>query len=108
MYRINNGYCKLKKKIGELESQIKENHSDDINLSNTVQQIEDELTSAVIYKGSVSTFNDLPEENLKVGDMYDVQNSDNNYIWNGTGWDSTTKLISFDFVTEEQIEQLFE
>ena len=84
------------------------NDADFITSSAVDAKINTALTSAVTYKGSVSTFDYLPNSDQKVGDMYDVQDSDNNYIWNGTGWDSTTKLITFEFATEEQINSLFE
>ena len=43
MYRINNCFCKLRKRIEELEAQVKENYSGDTNLANKVQQIKNEL-----------------------------------------------------------------
>jgi hypothetical protein len=52
------------------------------------------LTSAVTYRGSVATVNDLPTENLKVGDLYNVNDSDYNYIYNGEGWDITAPIIN--------------
>ena len=43
MYRVNNCYCKLRKRILELEEQVKQNYSGDTNLANKVQEIKDEL-----------------------------------------------------------------
>ena len=84
------------------------NDADFITTAAVDAKIHSALTSAVVYKGSVQTYEDLPTSGQKVGDMYDVQESENNYIWNGTSWDSTTKLITFEFATREQIESLFD
>lgn len=84
------------------------NDADFITSSDVDTKINNALTSAVVYKGSVATFDELPTENQKVGDMYDIQDSDYNYIWNGTEWDSTSKLITFEFATTAEIDSLFE
>lgn len=59
----------------------------------------DQLTNIFTYKGSVDNYADLPNENLKIGDVYNVVNEyisilDNkhypagtNWVWNGTEWD---------------------
>ena len=65
------------------------------------------LTSAVVYKGSVADVANLPTENVKNGDMYNVQNSDYNYVYNGTGWDIVAPIINIETATEAQIESLF-
>lgn len=55
--------------------------------------INDALTSAVMYKGSVKTENDLPKENLKLGDMYNIESESSygyegiNVAWNGSSLD---------------------
>lgn len=44
---------------------------------------------AGIYKwcGSVVSYNDLPAENVSVGDVYNVLATDMNYAWTEDGWD---------------------
>ena len=60
----------------------------------TKTEIDAKITSAVHYKGTVVTSDDLPAE-AEVGDMYNVQNADStiglkagdNVIWDGSVWD---------------------
>ena len=40
------------------------------------------------YKGSIATKNNLPSLGNKTGDMYNVIESGENFIWNGNSWDS--------------------
>ena len=49
--------------------------------------IDSKTSSVYRYKGSVATYNDLPTENLQIGDVYDVKDTGMNYAWNGTSWD---------------------
>ena len=44
---------------------------------------------AAIYKwcGSVAKYEDLPTENVIVGDVYNVLTTDMNYAWTEDGWD---------------------
>lgn len=58
-------------------------------LKNTAEKIDEALTSVYNYKGSVDTIADLPQQNNKVGDTYDVKSEGGqNYGWNGESWDS--------------------
>jgi chemotaxis protein histidine kinase CheA len=51
------------------------------------QDIKNSLGTVYTFKGSVATVSALPT-NAKVGDVYDVQDSGNNYAWTGSSWDS--------------------
>lgn len=46
------------------------------------------LSSAMRYKGQVATYNDLPASGNVIGDMWNVQDTGDNYAWNGTIWDN--------------------
>ena len=56
-------------------------------------QIDEKVTSAFIYKGSVATYADLPTVGLQVGHVYNVvaaseyNKAEENMAWNGTQWD---------------------
>ncbi len=60
-----------------------------------------DLTTAVLYKGTVATYADLPTTNQKVGDLYNVTGADkendvnagDNFVWNGTSWDNQRGTI---------------
>lgn len=55
-----------------------------------------DYTTALLYKGTVATYAELPAEGQKVGDMYNVTAADpshdldagENVAWNGTAWDN--------------------
>ncbi len=58
-----------------------------INQLNQDKADKSDLTAVFKYKGSKPTFDDLPTENNKVGDVWNVEDTDHNYAWSGTGWD---------------------
>lgn len=45
------------------------------------------ISQAMHYKGQVATYNDLPATGNVSGDVWNVQDTGDNYAWNGTGWD---------------------
>ena len=52
------------------------------------------IENAVTYKGSVATYIDLNSiETKAVGDMYNVNDTGRNYVWNGTTWDDMGELF---------------
>ena len=57
------------------------------------------------FKGSVATFNDLPKENNKAGDTYDVLEDGKNYAWTvDETWDNIGGTIDLtDYVTQEDL-----
>lgn len=65
----------------------------------------EELGTVMRYKGSVATYADLPTENNKVGDVYNVIDTGSNYAWDGEGWDeigSTVDLSNLVTLNTEQ------
>jgi len=59
----------------------------------TESYVDNKVASVYKYKGSVSTYNNLPTTNRIVGDVYDVQDTGMNYAWNGSDWDSLGIVI---------------
>lgn len=55
--------------------------------------INNALTSAVVYKGTVTDYSKLPTTNNKKGDMWDVSSTGKNYVWNGSEWDDQGGLV---------------
>lgn len=53
----------------------------------TKSEIDSKISSVFVYKGNVDTASELPQENNKIGDVYNVLDTDDNYAWNGTQWD---------------------
>ena len=82
-----------------------------------VNGVKTEMTSVYRPKGSVETLDALkaiPEESLKVGDVYNVKESGMNYLWTGEkedsayddGWDPLGGLIEIPTLTIEDIDKL--
>lgn len=57
--------------------------------------VDSKISSVYKYKGTVSTYADLPSTDLTVGDVYNIETADSthgvkagdNVAWNGTAWD---------------------
>ena len=83
-----------------------------IDLSNYA--LKTDIASAVEYKGSVDTFAQLPT-NAEKGDMYNVVEADatngidagTNVVWNGTSWDAMAPMITFNGISNAEIDALF-
>lgn len=61
-------------------------------LVDLVSQIDAKLTSAMHYKGSVATMDDLPEA-PETGDVYNVTETGKNYAWDGSKWDELSGVM---------------
>ena len=74
-----------------------------------------DVASAVIYKGSVDTYSDLPKTGMLVGWMYNITNADaehgisagDNVVYNGKDWDNYNGTIVIDAATDEDIDAIF-
>lgn len=51
------------------------------------------IGSALVYRGSVATYADLPSSDQKIGDMYNVLADGANYAWDGTSWDALSGIV---------------
>ena len=82
----------LKKKISSTESDISE-----------LQEFVSQILPGYDYKGSVNSYNDLPND-ATTGDLYTVKNENYaQYAWDGVNW----IMPSFPTITEAQINSLF-
>ena len=81
-----------------LPEQVEEN-------ANNIEQLKfliSQLGTAMTYKGSVATYADLPTENNKIGDVWNVIDTGSNYAWTGEEWDEfgsaidTSNLVDLD------------
>ena len=59
----------------------------------TKAEIDNKLTAVYKFKGSVNTYNDLPNKDLTVGDVYNVLDTGANYGWTGNDWDKLGENI---------------
>lgn len=69
-----------------------------------------DIVNVYRYKGSVSTFEDLPKTNLESGDVYNVGEDSNgkNYAWTGTEWDDLGGSFAMEEITEADIDNICE
>lgn len=67
----------------------------------------EDVAGGVTYKGQVANVDALPDD-AEIGDMYDVQDTGCNYIWNGTSWDDTGGTMKVEYCTAEEIEEIME
>ena len=87
----------------------------------TKTELDAKLTSAVTYKGTVASYAELPTENQKVGDMYNVTAKDDahsikagdNVVWNGESWDVQSGTVDLsscvqvtDTITNGEIDEI--
>lgn len=71
------------------------------------EQVKEETSKVYKYKGSVSTYDSLPIENVSNGDVYNVEYDGMNYAWDEANkrWDSLGIVIDLSkYPTTEQIE----
>ena len=61
-------------------------------LTDVENKINNKLTSVMVYKGSVNSFANLPT-GARTGDVYNINDTDDNYAYNGTGWDKLSRTI---------------
>lgn len=57
------------------------------------KELDAALTSVYTYKGSKDTYANLPATGNNVGDVWNVEDTGNNYAWNGTNWDSLSANV---------------
>lgn len=59
-------------------------------------------------KGSVPTYNDLPQEH-DVGDVYNVLDTGANYVWTDNGWDKLSETVDLsNYYTKEEVNSLID
>lgn len=58
------------------------------------------VSSAVIYKGTVASYSNLPTD-AEVGHLYNVTDTGKNYVWNGTEWDDQGGTVDLSNYVEE-------
>lgn len=59
----------------------------------TKAEVDAKVSSALIFKGSVATYDDLPTDGNVTGDMWNVLDTGANYAWTGEAWDKLSETI---------------
>lgn len=80
----------------------------------TKNEIDNIISSVYVYKGTVNSFADLPIDNLKIGDVYNIEQGDlsldilpgDNVVWNGEKWDKLAGLVDLSsYITKDVVEE---
>ena len=80
----------------------------------TKDEIDNIIGSVYVYKGTVNSFADLPTDNLKVGDVYNIEQGDlsldilpgDNVVWNGENWDKLAGLVDLSsYATKDIVDE---
>ena len=75
----------------------------------TKEEVDAKISSVYKYKGSVANYNSLPTTDLVVGDVYNVEDTGDNYVWNGTIWDKLAGDIDLTpYLTKEEASTTYE
>ena len=90
-------------------------NSKGVNIDLSSYALKTDITSAVIYKGSVENYAALPTDSVKNGDMYNVEQADAehgidagmNVVWNGKSWDPMAPMVVFEGISTSEIDELF-
>ena len=73
--------------------------------SDVDSKIVNALTSVYKYKGSVANYESLPTSEQTKGDVWNVEDTGDNYAWNGTEWDKLGGTIDLStYATQEWVE----
>lgn len=59
----------------------------------TKQYVDNAVAAVYKYKGSVANYAALPSSNQVVGDVYNVEDTGDNYAWTGTDWDKLAGTV---------------
>lgn len=86
-----------------------------VNIDLSTYAKKSDISKAVIYQATVSTYADLPTTGVEVGWMYNVQTADathdvaagDNLVWNGTAWDNQRGSIDLSgYATKTELQNV--
>ena len=71
-----------------------ENHNEDIaDLQEQIDELGSGIARVMRYKGTVYDYDELPTSDNEIGDVWNVEDTDYNYAWNGNDWDRLSPII---------------
>ena len=69
------------------------NYVDKVTFLNFQAGVNEKLTAVCHYKGTVSSYSNLPTNGRAVGDTYNVADTGANYSWSGSSWDKLSETV---------------
>lgn len=91
---------------GKIYRNLPEQVEENANQIEDLKTLFSTLGTVMVYKGSVATYDDLPTEDNKIGDVWNVLDTGSNYAWDGEEWDeigSTVDLSNLVTLDTEQV-----
>lgn len=77
----------------------------DVSEFATTSYVDSKVASVMKYAGSVKTVDDLPDSDLTIGDVYNVEEDGSNYAWDGEQWDKLGGTIDLSsYATVESVQ----
>ena len=68
----------------------------------TKQEVDAKTAKLYEFKGNVNTYEDLPTENLSVGDTYNILSTGANYAWDGESWDNLSGIVDISHLLSKE------
>lgn len=69
------------------------NYVDKVTFLNFQAGVNEKLTAVCHYKGTVSSYSNLPTSGRAIGDTYNVADTGANYSWSGSSWDKLSETV---------------
>ena len=83
----------------------KADKSDTYTKEQTDSAIASAISSVYKYKGSVANYSSLPSSGNTIGDVYNVEDTGDNYAWTGTTWDKLAGTVDLSaYYTASQVD----
>ena len=98
---VNENIDKVNGDIANIDKKVSDNSGEIDRLSEDISGALLKLSTVYTYKGSVLLKEDLPTQNLAIGDVYNVEYTGTNYAWTGTEWDSLGGIA--DIITDKTL-----
>lgn len=94
--------------INVLDGNVADENGLNLVINKKVEEIiARKLPAIFTYKGSVDKVTNLPKDNNKVGDTYNVTSTGANYTWDGSKWDKLSETIDLsNLATKEEVKTL--
>lgn len=71
--------------------------------------LKSDIVNIYKFKGSVTSYEDLPTAGNTVGDVYNTEDTGMNYAWiEDNTWDALGGTVSFEYITNSDIDTMFE
>ena len=78
---------------GKIYRNLPEQVEENANQIEDLKTLFSTLGTVMVYKGSVATYADLPADDNKIGDVWNVIDTGSNYAWDGEDWDEIGSTV---------------